>query len=90
MDFGIQFKVRGDSFGGHFINGLSMANSESLDKSKLVFSDNEKSEYVSSDGYKITAYHIENSGVYECYTVFENNSDYTVTLEMISSFISGI
>ena len=86
MDFGIQLKVRGDSFGGHFINGLSMANSESLDKSKLVFSDNEKSEYVSSDGYKITAYHIENSGVYECYTVFENNSDYTVTLEMISSF----
>ena len=24
--------------------------------------------------------------VYECYTVFENNSDKTVTLDMISSF----
>lgn len=86
MDFAIQFKVRGDGFGGHFINGISMAQSESVQKCKLVFRDEDKSVYNSSDGYKITAYHIKKNGVYECYTVFENNSDYTATLEMISSF----
>ena len=86
MDFGIQFKVRGDSFGGHFINGISMAESESMLKLKLVSSDKEKSEYISADGYKVTAYHTNNNGVFECYTVFENHSNSVVTLEMISSF----
>ena len=85
MDFGIQFKVRGDSFGGHFINGISMAESESMLKLKFVSSDKEKSEYISADGYKITAYHTNKNGVFECYTVFENHSNSVVTLEMISS-----
>ncbi len=86
MDFGIQFRARGEGFGGHFINGISMAEGESVSKCALVYSDAEKSEYISSDGYKITAYHINKNGVYECYTVFENNSDSTVTLEMLASF----
>lgn len=86
MDFGIQFRVRGDSFGGPFTAGFSMADGESVNKCELVFENEEKSEYLSSDGYKITAYHINRNGVYECYTVFENNSDSSVTLEMLSSF----
>lgn len=86
MDFGMQFRVRGDSFGGHFINGISMAESESVWKCKKVSADEEKSVYESQDGYKITAYHIKKGDVYECYTVFENNSDSVATLEMLSSF----
>ncbi|MBR2099966.1 MAG: hypothetical protein IJ927_01385 [Eubacterium sp.] len=85
-DFAIQFRVRGDSFGGPYINGISLANGESFDKCELAYSDDEKSEYISSDGYKITAYHIEKNGVFECYTVFENNSDSVATLELLSSF----
>ena len=86
MKFGLQFKVRGDNFGGHFINGISMADSESVWKCKLVSADDEKNVYESADGYKIMAYHIKKGDVYECYTVFENNGDKTVTLDMISSF----
>ena len=86
MDFGVQFKVRGDSFGGHFINGISMAESESVRKCELVFCDEDKSIYHSSDDYKITAYHIKKNNVYECSTTFENNSNSTATLEMLSSF----
>ena len=86
MDFGIQFRVRGDSFGGHFINGISMAESESVWKCKCVSADEEKNVYESQDGYKITAYHVKKGDVYECYTVFENNSDSVATLEMLSSF----
>lgn len=86
MNFGLQFKVRGDDFGGHFINGISMADSESVWKCKLVSADDEKNVYESADGYKITAYHIKKGDVFECYTLFENNSNKTVTLDMISSF----
>lgn len=42
MNFGVQFKVRGDDFGGHFINGISMADSESVWKCKLISADPEK------------------------------------------------
>ena len=86
MKFGVQFKVRGDSFGGHFINGISMADSDSVWKCKLIDEDGEKSVYESKDGYIITAYHTKKGDVYECCTEFCNNSNSTVTLEMISSF----
>lgn len=86
MKFGVQFKVRGDSFGGHFINGISMADSDSVWKCKLIDEDGEKSVYESKDGYIITAYHTKKGDVYECCTEFCNNSNFTVTLEMISSF----
>ena len=86
MNFGVQFRVRGDSFGGHFINGISMAESESMWKCKKVSADDDKTVYESSDGYRITAYHIKKNDVYECYTVFENDSDSIATLEMLSSF----
>lgn len=86
MDYSVQFKVRGDDFGGHFINGISMADSESVWKCKLAYADDEKNIYESADGYKITAYHIRKGDVTECFTVFENCTDKTVTLDMISSF----
>ena len=79
MNYGVQFKVRGDDFGGHFINGISMADSESIWKCRLVSADDEKNVYESQDGYKITAYHIAKGDVTECYTVFENNTDKTVS-----------
>ena len=86
MNFGVQFKVKGDDFGGHFINGISMADSESVWKCRLASSNDEKNVYESADGYRITAYHIKKGDIFECYTVFENNSEKKVTLDMISSF----
>ena len=87
MDFGIQFKIRGDEFGGHYINGISMAESASVFKCKLLSATEDKHIYESSDGYRITAYHIKKNDVYECYTVFENHADSVAILEMISSFV---
>lgn len=86
MNYGVQFKVRGDDFGGHFINGISMADSESVWKCRLASADEEKHVYESRDGYKITAWHIKKGDVTECFTVFENSSGKKVTLDMISSF----
>jgi len=86
MNFGVQFKVRGDDFGGHYINGISMADSESMQKCKLILQEEGKSVFRSEDGYVITAYHIRKGNTFECYTVFENPTDKAAVLEMISSF----
>ena len=86
MKFGCQFRVRGDEFGGHFINGISMAEGASVRKCTLVLEDEDKSVFKSPDGYQVTAYHIKKGQVYECYTVFENQGDNMVVLEMLSSF----
>ena len=87
MEFGVQFRIRGDEFGGHYINGLSMAESESVLKCKLVEATEDRHVYESPDGYKITAYHCKKNDVYECYTVFENKSDAVAVLDMIASFV---
>ena len=56
MNYGVQFKVRGDDFGGHFINGISMADSESIWKCRLVSADDEKNVYVKYENNKLDYY----------------------------------
>lgn len=84
-NFGFQVKVRGDSYNGHYMNGLTMANSHSVYKCKKVYEDKDKTVF-SCDDYTITAFHIDNGNTTECYTVFENTSDNDITLDMLSSF----
>ena len=86
MNFGVQFKVRGESFGGHFINGISMAQSERIWHLECIASDEEKTVYKSGEEYLITAYHIPKGMVYECYTEFKNLTDSVITLDMLASF----
>lgn len=86
MNFGVQFKVRGESFGGHFINGISMAQSERIWHCECIASDEEKTVYMSGTEYRITAYHIPKGQVYECYTEFENLTENKITLDMLASF----
>lgn len=85
MDFGFQVKLRGDAFNGHFMNGASMANSESVYRCKKVEETEDKTVYTCDD-YKISAYHIKAGDVINCYTVFENTSNRDLTLDMLSSF----
>ncbi|MDD6603363.1 MAG: alpha-galactosidase [Eubacteriales bacterium] len=85
MDFGFQVKIRGDYFNGHFTNGLSMANSQSVHRCKKTFEDDDKTVF-SADEYTITSYHKKEDDVYKCYTIFENTSCRDLTLDMLSSF----
>lgn len=84
-EFSFQVKVRGDSFNGHYTNGLSMANSESVKRCKVVAKDADKTVYE-ADKYRVTAFHIAEDGVTKCYTVFENTSNEDITIDMLSSF----
>ena len=85
MDFGFQLKLRDDYFNGHFTNGLSMANSQSVSRCKKTFEDSDKTVFEAED-YKVTAYHIRKEDTYECYTVVENISKNDLTLDMLASF----
>lgn len=83
--YAFQVKVRGDSFNGHYTNGISLANSESVRRCKEVYKDDEKTVYE-ADNYKVTAYHIPKDDVTQCYTVFENTSSEDITIDLLSSF----
>lgn len=85
MNFGFQLKLRGDDFNGHFTNGLSMANSQSVHRCKKAFEDNNKTVFKAEE-YTVTAYHIKKDDAYECYTVFKNTSSQSLTLDMLASF----
>lgn len=85
MNFGFQLKLRGDDFNGHFTNGLSMANSQSVNRCKKTYEDSDKTVFKTEE-YKVTAYHIKKDDVYECYSVFENTSNRDLTLDMFASF----
>lgn len=84
-EFTFQVKVRGDSFNGHYTNGISMANSESVKRCKVVSKDENKTVYE-ADNYRVTAFHIADGDVTRCYTVFENTSKEDITIDMLSSF----
>lgn len=85
INYSFQLKLRGDDFNGHFTNGLSMANSVSVRRCRKISEDDEKTVFE-ADEYRVTAYHTEKNGSRECYTVFENISDKSLTLDMLSSF----
>ena len=65
MNFGFQIKLRGDDFNGHFTNGISMANSQSVRRCKKTFEDNDKTVFEAEE-YTVTAYHIKRDDAYEC------------------------
>lgn len=85
INYSFQLKLRGDDFNGHFTNGLSLANSVSVRRCRKISEDDEKTVFE-ADEYRITAYHTEKNNIRECYTVFENTSDKSLTLDMLSSF----
>ena len=84
-DFSFQLKVRGDAFGGHFVNGISMSGSESVNRCKKVSHRSDKTVYE-CEKYRVEVHHEEKGNVTECFTVFENLSGEDITIDMLSSF----
>ena len=71
-DFSFQLKVRGDAFGGHFVNGISMSGSESVNRCKKVSHRSDKTVYE-CEKYRVEVHHEEKGNVTECFTVFEKS-----------------
>lgn len=85
MKFCAQWKTRNSGYNGSFTGGLSLAKSEDVVNSKIIFDDESKAVFE-SNGCIVEAFHIKKGNVTECFTRFINNTDETVTIDLLSSF----
>ncbi len=85
MEFYCEFKTRESNFNSGFTNGMTMTGSDSVNHSRKISEDKEKTvfEYM---GNTVECFHIKKGNVTECYSRFVNNGEESVTLDMISSF----
>lgn len=91
MEYYVELKLREDGHNGGFCNGLTLCGSQSTmeikriseDETGLIFEDDRK--------HRVTLHTTKRGDATEFTTSFENNSDRTETLELLSSFaIRGI
>ena len=92
----IQLKFSGDGYFGQHAGGMTMRNSETVKRFKLI-SQNEidntlVSVFKSADGMVVThtLSHPENCDFLECKTELFNGSDKSIRIEMFSSFSLGM
>lgn len=85
MEFYTEFRTRGADFGGGFTNGMTMTGSGSVSECCRVFEDEDKTIFTCLDS-RIECFHRKRGDVTECYSVFTNNGQSDVTLELLSSF----
>lgn len=86
MDFYTEIKLRPDAYNGSFSNGLTMTGSRSLEHLEIAEEGDNCTVYTDARGYRLESWHIQTGAVVECKSVFLNESETPVTIEMISSF----
>ncbi|MBR2279147.1 MAG: alpha-galactosidase [Eubacterium sp.] len=91
MEFYTEIRLKGDEYGGNYTNGLTLSGSSTLYKLETDKSDINKTVYKTADGIIVNCYHEKNGNVTVCKSEFINNTDSTLTLELLSSFaVKGI
>ena len=86
MEFTVQWRLKGDEYGGGFSNGFTLSNGESVKDMRIAEQDDGKTVFYGKNGHKLTCFHKGKNGVYEIKTVFENKTDKPSELELLSSF----
>ena len=91
MEFYTEIRLKGDEYGGNYTNGLTLSGSSTLYKLETDKSDINKTVYKTADGITVNCYHEKQGEVIVCKSEFINNTDSTLTLELLSSFaVKGI
>ena len=91
MEFYTEIRLKGDEYGGNYTNGLTLSGSSTLYKLKTVKCSENKTVYETENGIIVNCYHEKNGNVTVCKSEFINNTDSTLTLELLSSFaVKGI
>ena len=89
----VQLKLLEDDHDRRFTNGLTMRNSKSVQNLRFVCQETNGNEIVTTfnnpRGHIIKHFLTMSDDTLEVYTVFENQSNSTAKLEMISSFSLG-
>lgn len=86
MDFYVEIRLKGDRYGTGFSNGLTLTGSSTTVGLTQVDKTDDCTFYTDPRGYRLEAWHRRRGDVTDCRTVFYNDSDTPVTIEMISSF----
>ena len=91
MEFYTEWRLLGDEYGGHFTNGFSLSRSESVHDMTEVEKNDDFTVYRGKNGHTVKCFHKSERGVTFCSSVFENTTDKTARLELLSSFaVNGI
>lgn len=87
MEISGQIKIIGDSYAGGFSNGLSLTDSGTMEDFSVVSRTQEKTVLRNSNSVELVIDSIAKENVTEIYTTINNNSDSSLTLELITSFM---
>ena len=91
MEFYTEWRLLGDAYGGNFTNGFSLSGSESVDGMKETERNADVTVYRGKHGHTVKCCHEVHGNVTFLRSVFENTTNETARLELLSSFaISGI
>ena len=86
MDFYVEWRLRGDRYNDGFGNGHTLSGSESTKDMEKVSESEDMTVFRGKYGHTLKVFHEEKNGVTFCHTVFENTTDETAVLELLSSF----
>ncbi len=85
MEFYVEWRLRGDRYSDGFGNGMTLSSSESTQEMEKISEDAGLTVFRGKKGHLLRVYHEEKRGVTCCRTVFENATDETATVELLSS-----
>ncbi len=85
MEYYAEWRLRGDCYGDGFGNGITLSSGESVTDMKLISEDERVTVFRGKKGHLLKIYHESSRGVTRCRTVFENPTDETAVLELLSS-----
>ena len=86
MEYYVECKIRGDSFGPGFSAGLTLTEGGTMEQFSVSEQREDCTVYTDSRGYRLEAWHIPAGNAVECRSVFVNESDTPVILELLTSF----
>ena len=91
MEYYAEWRLRGDRYSDGFGNGITLSSGESVKEMEQISEDAHVTVFRGKKGHLLKVYHESEQGVTRCRTVFENPTDETATLELLSSVaIRGI
>lgn len=91
MIFYTEWRLRGDNYNDGFGNGITLSGGESAKSMKKISENDNETVFKGKNGHKLTSVHKKSGDVTECYSIFENTTTSTATLELLSSFaVNGI
>ena len=91
MEHYVEWRLRGDRYGDAFGNGHTLSSGESVQDMTVISSADDVTVFRGGKGHILKACHERRGDVTVCRTVFENTTDETAVLELLSSFaVRGI